>query len=81
MLLGCDGGAGGGQFVSEGSFSDLCGNIVSNREVVSVLSPDQPLLELDKSSLLSTAELGETNVYTITIRHAAASEATMSAAA
>ena len=75
VALGCDVVTGDNRFLSEGRFTDLCGNVVSNREVVSVLAPKEPLLEVTKTSSLSVADLGETNVYTITIRHDAASAA------
>ena len=75
VALGCDVVTGDNRFLSEGRFTDLCGNVVSNREVVSVLAPKEPLLEVTKTSSLSVADLGETNVYTITVRHDAASAA------
>ena len=75
VALGCDVVTGDRQFLSEGRFTDLCGNVVSNREVISVLAPQEPLLEVTKTSLLDVADLGETNVYTVTIRHDAASAA------
>jgi uncharacterized repeat protein (TIGR01451 family) len=69
VRLGCDAVAGDSQFLAEGRFTDLCGNIVSNREVVSVLAPKEPLLVVNKTSSLAVADLGETVVYTVNISH------------
>ena len=75
VALGCDVVTGDNRFIAEGAFTDLCGNRVTNREVVSVLAPKEPLLEVTKTSSLDAADLGEEVVYTVTISHDATSAA------
>ena len=75
VALGCDVVTGDRRFIAEGAFTDLCGNRVTNREVVSVLAPQEPLLVVNKSLSIGVADLGEEVVYTVTISHDALSAA------
>ncbi len=75
VALGCEVVTGDNRFIAEGVFTDLCGNRITNREVVSVLSPNEPLLTVDKSASVGVADLGEEVVYTVTISHAGSSAA------
>jgi uncharacterized repeat protein (TIGR01451 family)/fimbrial isopeptide formation D2 family protein len=73
--LGCTARLGNSQFVSLGQFTDTCGNITSNRQVVSVLVINEPGLQLTKEQTLDIGDIGQTNIYTLTLRHAAGSNA------
>ena len=75
VQLGCQLVTGDRQFVAEGQFTDLCGNVVNNREVVTVLEPDVPLLVVDKSANVEAANLDQEVVYTVTISHDPESDA------
>jgi uncharacterized repeat protein (TIGR01451 family) len=75
VALGCEVVDGDKRFIAEGVFTDLCGNRITNREVVSVLSPNAPLLTVNKSSSVGVADLNEEVVYTVTISHDATSAA------
>ncbi|NCA82702.1 MAG: DUF11 domain-containing protein [Opitutae bacterium] len=75
VTLGCNVVTGDNRFIAEGVFTDLCGNRVTNREVVSVLAPQEPLLVVNKSSSVGVADLNEEVVYTVTISHAGSSAA------
>jgi uncharacterized repeat protein (TIGR01451 family)/fimbrial isopeptide formation D2 family protein len=75
VAVSCDSQAGDGQFISSGSFTDVCGNVITNRDVISVLAPLQPSLQVNKTQAIDIGDIGQTNVYTITINHAGSSEA------
>ncbi len=73
--LGCDVVTGDNRFIAEGVYTDLCDNILTNREIVSVLAPKEPLLVMTKTASMSVADVGEDVVYTITISHDSTSDA------
>jgi uncharacterized repeat protein (TIGR01451 family) len=75
VALDCDLVEGDNRFIAEGVFTDLCGNRITNREIVSVLSPNEPRLVVNKSSSTGVADLNEEVVYTVTISHDALSAA------
>ena len=75
VQMGCSVATADNRFVSEGRYTDLCGDVVSNRQVISVLSPAIPELEVLKTASTSVADLNQLVTYTLTVRHAAGSAA------
>ena len=69
VALGCEAVSGDNRFIAEGVYTDLCDNILTNREIVSVLAPKEPLLVMTKTASMPVADADEEVVYTITISH------------
>ena len=75
VTLGCDAVLGDNRFIAEGMFTDICGLVKTNREVVSILAPKEPVLVVEKEASISVGDMGEEFTYTIRISHDAESEA------